>query len=199
MINTPTNFLNAKRRRIYQGERGGFFVKDSDGKMKRGIKAAFRKVGANGDESKLGPKNRDSVPVKLRRAVRKNAGKKRKQTNNSVASVVNNIVNAIVNNVAPKTRRPRRRTVMALPSPGRVVRHPMNRPKATRRRVLANLPSPARVVRHPMNRPNAANYMLLPSSPIPRLPAPPSVKRHPMTRPKASNYKNNNFGPFQSA
>ena len=108
MVNTPTNFLNIKRRRIFQGERGGFLVRDSDGKMHRGIKAAYRKVGSNGTESKLGPKNRDSVPVKLRRAVRKNVGVARKpKKNNNDGGIINGIVNALVGN-AEKTRKTRK-------------------------------------------------------------------------------------------
>ena len=224
MVNTPTNFLNAKRRRIFQGERGGFFVRDADGKMHRGIKAAYRKVGANGTESKLGPKNRDSVPAKLRRAVRKNAGVARKPKKNNNDGIINGIVNALVGDVA-KTRKTRKnkgvkrgpRKTKAVRVPRRpaapvIAMHPMNlparRPMAAKRRVLANLPSPARVVRHPMNRPKKANYMALPTSPsrIPRLPAPPVVKRHPMNRPKMvavpnliNLSNNNNFGPFQSA
>ena len=78
MSPTPTNFLNIKSRRIFQGERGGFFVKRAaDNKKLYKPKAAFRKVGANGNVSKLAPKNRESVPTKLRRAIRKNAGMKR--------------------------------------------------------------------------------------------------------------------------
>jgi hypothetical protein len=190
MVNTPTNFLNMKRRRIYQGERGGFFVKDSDGKMKRGIKASFRKVGSNGDESKLGPKNRDSVPVKLRRAVRKNAGVARKPAKNNNGNAINNMLNAIIANVA-KPVKAKRRVVAALPSPARVVRHPMNRPKkakaAAKRRVMTALPSPARVVRHPMNRPKKAKAAAK-RRVMAALPSPARVVRHPMNRPVAANY-----------
>jgi hypothetical protein len=72
---------------------------------------------------------------------------------------------------------PKRRVLANLPSPARVVRHPMNRPKkakaAPKRRVVNALPSPARVVRHPMNRPKKAK-----AAPKRR------VVRHPMNRPK---------------
>ena len=72
-----TNFMNAQHRRIYQGAKGAFFVKRADGKKVYGIRASFRKVGANGVETKLNKSNRNTVPSPLRRAVRKNAGVKR--------------------------------------------------------------------------------------------------------------------------
>ena len=77
MPETSTNFLNAKQHRIFQGERGGFFVK-KDGKKIYRPTAAFRKAGAEGAVSKLGPMNRLTVPSPIRRAVRKNAGVARK-------------------------------------------------------------------------------------------------------------------------
>ena len=49
-----TNFMNAQHRRIYQGAKGAYFVKRADGKKVYGVRAAFRKVGANGI-SKLTP------------------------------------------------------------------------------------------------------------------------------------------------
>ena len=102
--NNPTNYLNMSKRRIYQGDKGGYFVRrSSDSKKLYSPKAAYRKVGGNGDETKLKPKNRNSVPVKLRRAVRKNAG--------------------VVKGKAKKINR-----VPLLPGRAVVVRHPANRP-----------------------------------------------------------------------
>ena len=72
-----TNFLNAQHRRIYQGTKGAYFVKRNDGKKVYSARATFRKVGANGVETKLNKANRNTVPSPLRRAVRKNAGVKR--------------------------------------------------------------------------------------------------------------------------
>ena len=72
-----TNFTNSQHRRIYQGAKGAYFVKRADGKKVYGVRASFRKVGANGMETKLNKANRNTVPSPLRRAVRKNAGVKR--------------------------------------------------------------------------------------------------------------------------
>jgi len=102
--NNPTNYLNMSKRRIYQGDKGGYFVRRNyDGKKLYSPKAAYRKVGGNGDETKLKPKNRNSVPVKLRCAVCKNAG--------------------VVKGKAKKINR-----VPLLPGRAVVVRHPANRP-----------------------------------------------------------------------
>ena len=212
MVNTPTNFLNMKRRRIFQGERGGFFVRDADGKMHRGIKAAYRKVGANGNESKLGPKNRESVPVKLRRAVRKNAGVARKPKNENEGGIINGIVNALVGD-AVKTRKTRknkgvkrgpRKTKAArvprLPAAPVVQRHPMNRPKklsanllpARRPARVPRLPAAPVVAMHPMNLPVAS--VASNASRAPRLPAAPVIAMHPMNRPKASRKTRKNKG-----
>ena len=216
MVNTPTNFLNSKRRRIFQGERGGFFVRDADGKMHRGIKAAYRKVGANGTESKLGPKNRDSVPAKLRRAVRKNAGVARKPKKNNNDGIINGIVNALVGDVA-KTRKTRknkgvkrvpRKTKAArvprLPAAPVIAMHPMNlparRPVAAKPARLPRLPAAPVIAMHPMNLPVASRKTRknngVPRKPkanrVPRLPAAPVVMRHPMNRPKANAFLINN-------
>jgi hypothetical protein len=72
-----TNFLNSQKRRIYKGAKGAYFVKRANGVKVYGLRAAFRKVGANGAEVKLTKANINSVPSPLRRAVRKNAGAKR--------------------------------------------------------------------------------------------------------------------------
>ena len=66
---SSTNFLNAKRRVIYQGERGGYFV-NINGKKAYGIKAQFRSNG-----TKISHAN---VPSPIRRKIRKDAGKARK-------------------------------------------------------------------------------------------------------------------------
>jgi hypothetical protein len=84
-----TNFLNSQKRRIYKGAKGAYFVKRANGVKVYGLRAAFRKVGANGAEVKLTKANIKTVPSPLRwsasmrsglntvRAVRKNAGVKR--------------------------------------------------------------------------------------------------------------------------
>lgn len=179
MVNTPTNFLNMKRRRIFQGERGGFFVRDADGKMHRGIKAAYRKVGANGNESKLGPKNRESVPVKLRRAVRKNAGVARKPKNENEGGIINGIVNALVGN-AEKTRKTRK---------NKGVKRGPRKTKAAR---VPRRPAAPVIAMHPMNLPVRRPAAAAKANRVPRLPAAPVVKRHPMNRPRANNFLLNN-------
>jgi len=131
----PTNYLNIRKRRIYQGDKGGYFVRrDYDSKKLYSPKASYRKVGGNGDETKLKPKNRNSVPVKLRRAVRKNAG----------------VAKGKGKGKAKKINR-----VPLLPGRPVVVRHPANRPVAPKKNRVPLLPSPPVVVRHPTNRPVA--------------------------------------------
>ena len=71
---TATAFKNRSNRRIYQGEKGGFFVL-KDGKKIYSPKAAFRQVG-DGNKAKV-TRATANVPTPLRRAVRKNAGKAR--------------------------------------------------------------------------------------------------------------------------
>ena len=73
---SSTNFLNSKQRRIFQSEKGAFFVKTAAGKKSYGPKAAFRKPGADGSVRKL-TKSNANVPRKIApaaRKVRKNAG-----------------------------------------------------------------------------------------------------------------------------
>ena len=172
MVNTPTNFLNMKKRRIFQGERGGFFVRDADGKMHRGIKAAYRKVGANGNESKLGPKNRESVPVKLRRAVRKNAGV-RKPKNENEGGIINGIVNALVGN-AEKTRKTRKNK-----GAKRV-------PRKTKANRVPRRPAAPVIAMHPMNLPVRRPAAAAKANRVPRLPAAPVIAMHPVNLPVRS-------------
>ena len=120
--NNPTNYLNMSKRRIYQGDKGGYFVRRiSDSKKLYSPKAVYRKVGGNGDETKLKPKNRNSVPVKLRRAVRKNAG--------------------VVKGKAKKINR-----VPLLPGRPVVVRHPANRPVAPKKSKRAANPNKGKFI-----------------------------------------------------
>ena len=120
--NNPTNYLNMSKRRIYQGDKGGYFVRRiSDSKKLYSPKASYRKVGGNGDETKLKPKNRNSVPVKLRRAVRKNAG--------------------VVKGKAKKINR-----VPLLPSRAVVARHPANRPVAPKKSKRAANPNKGKFI-----------------------------------------------------
>lgn len=67
-----SGFLNAKKRVIHEGSRGGFYV-NVGGKKVYGPKAKFR---ANG--SKITGKAHANVPSPIRRATRKNAGVARK-------------------------------------------------------------------------------------------------------------------------
>lgn len=69
---SSTNFLNSSKRRIMQGARGGFFANAGAGKKVYGVKAHFRKVGANGEITKIA--NTSAVPSPIRRAVRSNKG-----------------------------------------------------------------------------------------------------------------------------
>jgi hypothetical protein len=111
MSGTATNFLNSQKRRIFQGARGSYFVKRADGKKVYGLRAAFRKVGANGAESKLTKKNAMTVPSPLRRAVRKNAGVKRKSPAAAAAVVRKRRVRARSRSNSPNNRKPMRRAV----------------------------------------------------------------------------------------
>ena len=60
-----TNFLNSQGRRIVKGAKGAYFVKRADGTKVYGLRAAFRKVGANGAKVKLTKANIASVPSPL--------------------------------------------------------------------------------------------------------------------------------------
>ncbi len=61
---SSTNFLNSKQRRIFQSEKGAFFVKTAVGKKSYGPKAAFRKAGADGSVRKVTASN-TNVPKKI--------------------------------------------------------------------------------------------------------------------------------------
>jgi hypothetical protein len=79
---SSTNFLNSKQRRIFESDKGSFFVRTSAGKKSYGPVASFRKAGGEGAVRKLVAAN--SVPKKIAgavssgRKVRKNAGVARK-------------------------------------------------------------------------------------------------------------------------
>ena len=83
---SSTNFLNSSKRRIMQGVRGGFFSNSGDGKKVYGLKAHFRKVGANGAVTKI--INKSAVPSPIRRAVRSNKGVTRGPREGKVRSLV---------------------------------------------------------------------------------------------------------------
>jgi len=68
---SATNYLNASKRRIFHGARGGFHALGEGGKKVYGVKASFRKVG-NGDVTKIA--NMAAVPSPIRRKVRSNKG-----------------------------------------------------------------------------------------------------------------------------
>jgi hypothetical protein len=181
--NNPTNYLNMSKRRIYQGDKGGYFVRRSDGKKLYSPKASYRKVGGNGDETKLKPKNRNSVPVKLRRAVRKNAGvakgKGKAKKINRVPLLPSRPV--VVRHPANRPVAPKKNRVPLLPSPPVVVRHPANRPVAPKKNRVPLLPGRPVVVRHPANRP--VNFGKKKINRVPLLPGRPVVVRHPANSP----------------
>jgi len=107
--NTATNFENSKHRRIYQGGKGGFFIrrtKKSGGDEKVYSPVAKFRTNANGVASKLTNENRNKVPNDIRPAVRKarkNKGVKRTGGMGAMVTrhpnnVPNMIVNAMLNN-----------------------------------------------------------------------------------------------------
>ncbi len=66
--NKPTNYLNAKGRRIFKGPQGGFFARAADGSKVYKPKAAFRKAGSEGAQVKI-TKTRNNtaiIPTPLR-------------------------------------------------------------------------------------------------------------------------------------
>lgn len=66
-----TNFLNSKMRRIFKSSAGKYFSKSDAGKKSYGIKAAFKKVGADGAVSKISTKSvNNTVPSPVRKKVR---------------------------------------------------------------------------------------------------------------------------------
>jgi len=102
--NTATNFENSKHRRIYQGARGGFFIrrqKPSGGDEKVYHPVAKFRTNADGHASKLSNENRGKVPNAIRPAVRKtrkNKGVKRKGGFGAlVKRHAHNVPNMIVN------------------------------------------------------------------------------------------------------
>ena len=71
-MNAPTSFLNSKGRRIYQGEKGGYFSKKANGVRVYGVKAAKRvAVGSDSAPRKIVNSVRKEVPSPIRPAVRK--------------------------------------------------------------------------------------------------------------------------------
>jgi hypothetical protein len=68
---SATNYLNASKRRIFHGARGGFHALGEGGKKVYGVKASFRKVG-NGNATKIS--NMAAVPSPIRRKTRSNKG-----------------------------------------------------------------------------------------------------------------------------
>jgi hypothetical protein len=69
---SATNYLNASKRRIFHGARGGFHALGVRGKKVYGIKAHFRKVGGSGNVTNIS--NMAAVPSPIRRKVRSNKG-----------------------------------------------------------------------------------------------------------------------------
>ena len=68
-VQTSTNFLNSKRRRIMQGPMGGFYVFQDGWKIYR-PKATFRKVGSVGSVTNIA--NHKAVPMPIRRKLKGN-------------------------------------------------------------------------------------------------------------------------------
>ena len=81
MVNSATNYLNSKGRRIFKSDRGAFYSVSADGKKVYGVKAAFRKAGGDGARVKITAKRNNTtvIPNKIRPAVRtrSDAGKAR--------------------------------------------------------------------------------------------------------------------------
>ncbi len=78
--NKPTNYLNAKGRRIFKGPQGGFYAKAADGSKVYKPKAAFRKAGGEGAQVKI-KKTRNNtamIPTPLRPKATKVAAAKPK-------------------------------------------------------------------------------------------------------------------------
>ncbi len=140
-----TNFLNSQGRRIVKGAKGAYFVKRADGTKVYGLRAAFRKVGANGAKVKLTKANIASVPSPLRRAVRKNAGVKRKSPAvrkapvrrvRAVRSPNQGLLQRKMNNEAKRLALARaRRALKPAPVRRKRSRSRSNEPKARRRPV----------------------------------------------------------------
>ena len=68
---SATNYLNASKRRIFHGARGGFHALGDGGKKVYGVKAHFRKVGS-ANATKIS--NMAAVPSPIRRKARSNKG-----------------------------------------------------------------------------------------------------------------------------
>jgi len=81
MVNSATNYLNSKGRRIFKSDRGAFYSVSADGKKVYGVKAAFRKAGSEGAKVKITVKRNNTtvIPNKIRPVVRtrSDAGKAR--------------------------------------------------------------------------------------------------------------------------
>ena len=142
---TATAFQNIKGRRIFQGERGGFFA-IKDGKKYYNPKAAFRQVG-NGPKSKV-TKASLNVPTPIRRAVPVRAKKPMATPNEG------NMTRKLF--ATPKARKPRSnkgvaRKPMSTPNEGNLTRKLFATPKARKPR------SNKGVARKPMNTPNQGN------------------------------------------
>ena len=73
--NKPTNYLNAKGRRIFKGAQGGFFARAANGSKVYKPKAAFRKAGGEGAQVKITKtrNNTAAIPTPLRPKITKAA------------------------------------------------------------------------------------------------------------------------------
>jgi hypothetical protein len=120
--NTATNFENSKHRRIYQGARGGFFIrrqKPSGGDEKVYHPVAKFRTNADGHASKLSNENRNKVPSAIRPAVRKT--RKSGGLGALVKRHANNVPNMIVNLPNNKNNRGFGGLVALGPSPNNVM------------------------------------------------------------------------------
>jgi hypothetical protein len=71
-MNVATSFLNSKGRRIFQGEKGGYFARKANGDRVYGVKANKRvAVGSDATPRKIVNSMRNEVPSPIRPAVRK--------------------------------------------------------------------------------------------------------------------------------
>ena len=74
---SATNFLNSLKRRIYVGDKGGYFaLAAGTGKKVYGVKARYKRASGSTNVMKIN-KQVGNVPLKIRRKVRSNKGVRR--------------------------------------------------------------------------------------------------------------------------
>ena len=108
MSSTSTNFLNSKRRRIFQGPSGAFYAQAANGGAKvYRPKAMFRKVGGEGATRRIAAHN--TVPNKIR------STKYRMSKRKAPASPVYNLSHSVFKTRKVRKNKGVRRKVSASP------------------------------------------------------------------------------------